>query len=205
MRTRFQNLEPDRKQRLIEAAISEFCTFGYEEGSLNRILKQAGMSKSSFYYYFDDKLDVFLEVARQARSHVLDAITPLDPERLTYAGFWGDIEDVLLRAHAVLGQDDWFVRIVRLHYHLRAGSDPQGAGSNLYGDLCGWIAVLVATGRELSLIRLDLPETLLVQLAIGLAEAIDRWMGDPGQNLTPDDRVSLIRREVDLFRRMLES
>lgn len=203
MRTRFHNLEPERQERLIKAAVSEFCSFGYEEGSLNRILKQGGMSKSSFYYYFDDKLDVFQEVARQARNSVLTAIKPLDPDCIAQDQFWTELEGTLLRAHGVLAQDNWPVRIVRLHYHLRVGSDPQGASSSLYTELCGWITALVAKGRSLGCIRADLPETLLVQLSMGLAEAFDRWMTDPEQAMSSDDRDLLITSEVDLFRRML--
>jgi len=203
MRTRFQNLDPDRQEGLIEAATTEFCTFGFDEGSLNRILKQARMSKSSFYYYFNDKQDVFLEVARRARASVLLAIRPLAPDRMVYGQFWSDIEDVLLRANDILSHDDWSVRILRLHFHLREGGESQGTNSSLYIDFCHWIASLVSKGRELGLIRLDLPETLLVQIAIGLAEAFDRWMTTPDEALSLDDRKSLIRREVDLFRRVM--
>ena len=58
-RSRFENLEPDKQQRLIDSAAEEFAAKGYDAASLNRILELAGMSKSSLYYYFDDKADLF--------------------------------------------------------------------------------------------------------------------------------------------------
>lgn len=57
-RPRYENLEADKKQRLLDAATREFGRHGYELASINRILDEAGFSKGSFYYYFDDKLDL---------------------------------------------------------------------------------------------------------------------------------------------------
>lgn len=38
--------------------MKEFATYGYQLASMNRILETAGFSKGSFYYYFDDKVDL---------------------------------------------------------------------------------------------------------------------------------------------------
>ncbi|MGH7620186.1 MAG: TetR family transcriptional regulator, partial [Gemmatimonadaceae bacterium] len=50
---RFDNLDPDKQQRLFEAAADEFADHGFESASLNRIIERAGMSKGSLYYYFN--------------------------------------------------------------------------------------------------------------------------------------------------------
>jgi AcrR family transcriptional regulator len=57
-RPRFENVDPDRRARLLEAAMKEFAIHGYELASMNRIIETAGFSKGSFYYYFDDKADL---------------------------------------------------------------------------------------------------------------------------------------------------
>jgi AcrR family transcriptional regulator len=57
-RSRYQNVDPAKRAALIEAAMKEFATYGYELASMNRILETAGFSKGSFYYYFDDKVDL---------------------------------------------------------------------------------------------------------------------------------------------------
>lgn len=48
--------------------MKEFGARGYELASINRILDEAGFSKGSFYYYFEDKEDLaataFLEAAQ---------------------------------------------------------------------------------------------------------------------------------------------
>lgn len=55
----FANLKPEKKQRLINAAIREFSEKPYERASVFDIAKNADISRSSFYYYFTDKEDVY--------------------------------------------------------------------------------------------------------------------------------------------------
>jgi len=50
----------ERRQELIDAAIEEFGEKGYENASLNNILKEAGISKGTFYYHFDNKEDLYM-------------------------------------------------------------------------------------------------------------------------------------------------
>jgi TetR/AcrR family transcriptional regulator len=44
-----------RKNELIEAALDEFSAHNYEKASLNKIIKNAGISKGLFYYHFEGK------------------------------------------------------------------------------------------------------------------------------------------------------
>ena len=46
----------------MDAAIDEFAEHGLENASTNRIVSNSGISKGSFYQYFEDKLDVFEHV-----------------------------------------------------------------------------------------------------------------------------------------------
>jgi AcrR family transcriptional regulator len=52
----------DRKSELMEAALDEFCTKSYEEASLNNIIKNAGISKGTFYYHFQDKQALYMHL-----------------------------------------------------------------------------------------------------------------------------------------------
>ncbi|SDY74165.1 transcriptional regulator, TetR family [Proteiniborus ethanoligenes] len=49
----------EKKEELIEAAVNEFGERGYENASLNNILKEAGISKGTFYYHFKNKEDLY--------------------------------------------------------------------------------------------------------------------------------------------------
>jgi len=50
----------EKRQELIDAAIKEFGEKGYENASLNNILKEARISKGTFYYHFDNKEDLYM-------------------------------------------------------------------------------------------------------------------------------------------------
>jgi AcrR family transcriptional regulator len=56
----------ERKEAVLQAALDEFCSRSYEDASLNSILKNAGVSKGSFYYHFKDKKDLYFFMLKSA-------------------------------------------------------------------------------------------------------------------------------------------
>ncbi len=55
----FFNLSEDKKENLIIAAKKEFSRVPLNEALISNIVKTAGISRGSFYQYFEDKEDVF--------------------------------------------------------------------------------------------------------------------------------------------------
>lgn len=55
---------------ITEAASRIFTIYGYEETSVNEICKMCGISKGKFYYYFNDKEDLFTACCTHAYSVV---------------------------------------------------------------------------------------------------------------------------------------
>ena len=62
----FLNLPEEKRETIISAAVEEFAGYGFEAASINRIVANSGISKGSFYQYFEDKADVF--------RHLVDAL-----------------------------------------------------------------------------------------------------------------------------------
>jgi AcrR family transcriptional regulator len=56
----FFNLPEEKRETIINAAVDEFAEYGLENASTNRIVENSGISKGSFYQYFEDKEDVFM-------------------------------------------------------------------------------------------------------------------------------------------------
>ena len=56
----FFNLSDEKKRRILEAAIDEFAEYRFSDASINRIVKNADISRGSFYQYFLDKEDLYL-------------------------------------------------------------------------------------------------------------------------------------------------
>lgn len=61
----FFNLAEEKRKRIFDAAVDEFSTVRYSEGSINRIIKQAGIPRGSFYQYFKDKEDLYLYILEE--------------------------------------------------------------------------------------------------------------------------------------------
>lgn len=49
----------DKKQQILDAAVSEFADRGYSRASMNQLVKSAGISKGSLFHYFRTKGDLF--------------------------------------------------------------------------------------------------------------------------------------------------
>ncbi|MBT3188691.1 MAG: TetR/AcrR family transcriptional regulator [Anaerolineae bacterium] len=58
----FLNLPEEKRNTIIDVAINEFSEYGLENASTNRIVEKSGISKGSFYQYFEDKQDVFMHL-----------------------------------------------------------------------------------------------------------------------------------------------
>lgn len=54
----FYNLPEEKRNRIINAIMNEFSSSSTEKVSINRIIKNANISRGSFYQYFDDKVDL---------------------------------------------------------------------------------------------------------------------------------------------------
>ncbi len=51
----FFKLEESKKKKILEAIKNEFESNGFEKASVNRIVENAGISKGSFWFYFENK------------------------------------------------------------------------------------------------------------------------------------------------------
>ena len=58
--SKFLNVKPEKKERVLNAALREFAQQGYEKASTNAIVKEADISKGLLFHYFNSKKDLFL-------------------------------------------------------------------------------------------------------------------------------------------------
>jgi AcrR family transcriptional regulator len=73
--------EFDRIDDLEQAAIQEITDKGYEKASINRIIKEAGISKGTFYYHFRSKEELFFFIVEKAMNKKIEFMNNnADPE-----------------------------------------------------------------------------------------------------------------------------
>ncbi len=54
------------REALMEASLNEFSETSFDQASLNRIIKNAGVSKGSFYYHFQNKEDLYRHLLKES-------------------------------------------------------------------------------------------------------------------------------------------
>ena len=62
MFSKFLNINSEKQERILQAAIKEFADKGFEKASTNEIVKEAGISKGILFHYFQNKKRLFLFV-----------------------------------------------------------------------------------------------------------------------------------------------
>ena len=60
MLSKIVNLEDKRRDAILNAALKEFATKGFDEASTNAIAKESGISKGLMFHYVNSKKDLFL-------------------------------------------------------------------------------------------------------------------------------------------------
>lgn len=61
---RFLHLPDIKREKIKRAAIREFSKFSFSDVSINQIIKEADISRGSFYTYFEDKEDLLAYLLR---------------------------------------------------------------------------------------------------------------------------------------------
>lgn len=60
MFSKFLNLDKEKQDRIINAAIKEFAQKGYDKASTNEMVKEAEISKGLLFHYFGNKKKMYL-------------------------------------------------------------------------------------------------------------------------------------------------
>lgn len=198
---RFDKLDPERRDSILDEASRQFAERGYEGASYNRILEQAGVSKGAAYYYFHDKQDLYETVLTRAIDRVIAAIGDIG-EFATPDEFWEQFATfyrrglAFLRAHPILAAlAASFVKAPPLA-SSRAVSSSYSAGRN-------WSRRLLERGQAVGAVRTDVPMDLLTDLVFGTGEILDRWTLSRWKELREEDTELIVALGIDFYRRML--
>lgn len=132
-RGRARKLEPaQRKQAILDAALSVFAERGFEAARLDDVAARAGVAKGTLYLYFDDKEKLFEEVVRGAvtpiveRLRALAAATDMPIGKVLEALFATFEKDVLatnrkLIIRLIIAEGPRFPRIAEFYYRNVVG------------------------------------------------------------------------------------
>ena len=79
---RFFKLSSEKQKRILQAAEKEFAAAGFQEASINQMIREAEISRGSFYTYFQDKSDIFdcifARLCEKSSHMILDRVKEAD-------------------------------------------------------------------------------------------------------------------------------
>jgi len=200
---RFQNVSPEKRDAILDAAAAEIAAHGLGGASINRVIAAAGMSKSSFYHYFEGKDDLYGAVTQRALDELLAAMVPgaIPTTPGAYWEMWQAIYIAFLRrqlADPVLAALNWSA------IQARADGTNHPALEVLAGQMGQWLSALILQGQALGAVRTDLPEDLLMDATFGLLEGGDRWFARQWDTMDDSNVVASARAIVGLLRDLTE-
>jgi len=202
-RPRFNRLEPAKRQRLLETAATEFACHGYDRASLNRMILSCGLSKGSFYYYFDDKADLFATVSEAALNRLLP-MEPFDIGALETDTYWPELMQLFLETLGRARTHPWISGVAKIMYQSPTGGELDEGIQETYRATRFWVERVLQRGQALGTVRSDLPESLLVAVVLSALEAADRWMVEYWDELDGAEVDSLAHEIFGLLQRLVE-
>ncbi len=96
----FYNLPPEKREKIIEVTKKEFRKGNKKKITINSVIKNAGISRGSFYQYFDDKLDLVELLTNDMIENMVEYVK----DELVYNG--GDIFAVPMKIFDVMTSED---------------------------------------------------------------------------------------------------
>lgn len=77
--TRARAMRKDRLAGIVDAAAQLFSDKGYHSTSISHVIARAGISRGTFYLYFDSKESLFLELMDRFIREIIDVVKVVDP------------------------------------------------------------------------------------------------------------------------------
>lgn len=196
-------MAPPRYRQLLATAAREFAARGFEQASLNAIIRACGISKSSFYHYFGSKEALFDRVVEEASAALARDLRAPDPETLAGPDFWDRIETFVADALTASAKQDWYADLGRIFYLPDLSAERSAALRRVLAGVADWLGRVLAVGRACGAVRDDLPASLQAELVFALLQAMDRWSLRHMHEFDGVVIAGLAHRQFEVLRRLL--
>ena len=201
-RPRFHNLDEQRREQILAAAAEAFAQGGLG-ASLNQIIGHAKISKGAFYYYFDDKFDLYTTVLKEAWKHCEAQLNRQpSPETLSTENFWAAFEAQYHDLLDFAASHPTLLGVLKTFVDIPKENSEHPEVKNLLERFRAWIERFLRRGQTLGVIRDDLPLSLLTRLAMSIDITMEQAFLESwdGSNDSASDAIRLI---IDMLHRVL--
>lgn len=169
----FQTLDKDKKERILTAALEEFALNGYRHASMNSVVKKAGISKGSLFWYFESKSLLFSAIVDAAVDQVKESLREIRSETAEMC-FFARLERFIRAGVRFIDEHPFLARI---YFHLLQSDEaPFGAERVLEIRKLGvnFFSELILEGIKRSDLRSDISVPHVAFLMNSLLEGLLR-------------------------------
>lgn len=156
----------ERQQRMLRAALNEFCRLGFHNANVDEIARLAGVGKGTLYRHFNNKEGLFLAVFNDTLDSLHSAIT----ERADFTNFEKGARTAIrtyLEQIASNPEIFQFFRIFTADEHL-ADVELRRKLTDRYFSHALWAAKEVQQAQAQGIVRKDLDPEHLVYMLLGM-------------------------------------
>lgn len=114
------------RQRIFATAVAEFERVGFAEAQIDRIVREAGVARGTFYFHFSTKEHVLLELQRRVQDEIVTRLAALGPLPDSPRDYLSLIHGLVLesgRAHRSLRREVGAI-FVRQRMQIELASEP---------------------------------------------------------------------------------
>ncbi len=199
---RYDRLDVEKQRRIMDSATAEFVEKGYEDASMNQIIAAAGISKGSFYYYFEDKTDLFVTVLRE--HIVIEEYMDLDhlDEATCHEEFWRFTSEMSREAMRRVESSPVIMKLGQIVATLSPSAREHHAVQEFYAEASGYAVRLIASGQRARAIRDDLPMPVLIKLWMSVDTVLSEWGYQTWEADPPERRDEVMVITLDAFKRL---
>ena len=197
-------LTDDKRRLLFRVSSAEFAANGFKQASLNRIVSELGMSKSSFYHYFENKSDLFQKTLEHVMMPLFASHQTIDLEALTAETLWPAIMQFAGEMMQIVNQSPDMITAGRMFYRVMEIPEESALTQDIVSEFTNWILRLIQRGQALGVFRNDLPDSLLIDMIMALGMSMDRWMLSHWEELSDTEKEEIGARGFELFQRLME-
>ncbi len=211
----------ERKNEFLDAAQELFYSRGYEQTPVSSIIEKVGVSKGTFYHYFDSKEDLLDSLAERVTDQIvvhiekmldkpqLDAIAKLNLMFESSASWKAANREIIIALMNAMYNDNNLLMRKKINTHTIAAASPlmarivhQGIDEGVFNtsfpdDISEMLfQLMTGFGEKFAEIFLTLEEhpenkALIIKILEMYEDAIERFLGAPRGSIKLGSREAL--------------
>ncbi|NUN12779.1 MAG: TetR/AcrR family transcriptional regulator [Myxococcales bacterium] len=159
---------PDKRERILEAAIAVFAEKGFAQTKVSEIAKVAGVADGTIYLYFENKDDLLIKAYEASMDRILESLARLLAETESTAE---KVERFIQHHLQMVGNDKQLAKVITVE--LRTSPKFMVEYKNTkFNDYLRLLSDIIANGQGEGVLRGDIDPALAARALFGMLDEL---------------------------------